>query len=31
MEELVGGFWNEHIPIFGPKFAPGLSGENDES
>ena len=31
MEELIGGFWNQHIPIFGPIFAPGLGGENDES
>jgi len=29
--ELIGGFWNQHIPIFGPKFAPGLGGENDGS
>ena len=31
MGELIGGFWNQHIPIFGPIFAPGLGGENDES
>ncbi len=29
--EFMGGFWNQHIPIFGPKFAPGLGGENDGS
>lgn len=29
--ELIGGFWNQHIPIFGPIFAPGLGGEDSES
>jgi len=28
--ELVGGFWNQHIPIFRPIFAPGLGGEDSE-
>jgi len=31
MLELIAGFWNKHIPIFGPIFAPGLGGEKDES
>jgi len=30
MGELIGGFWNQHIPIFGPIFAPGLGGEDNE-
>ena len=29
--EFMGGFWNQHIPIFRTKFAPGLGGENDEA
>ena len=29
--EFMGGFWNQHIPIFGPIFAPGLGGEKNES
>lgn len=28
--EFMGGFWNQHIPIFRPKFAPGLGGEKNE-
>jgi len=28
---LIGGFWNQHVPIFGPKYAPGAVGENDDS
>jgi hypothetical protein len=31
MLELIAGFWNEHIPIFGPIFAPGLDGEESKS
>ena len=29
--ELIGGFWNQHIPIFGSKFAPGASGKENGS
>lgn len=28
---LIGGFWNQHIPIFGPKYAPEAVGENNNS
>lgn len=25
---LIGSLWNEHIPIFGPKYSPGAYGDN---
>jgi hypothetical protein len=25
--DLIGGLWNQHIPIFGPLFAPGAKNE----
>jgi len=28
---IIGGFWNQHIPVFGPIFAPGAVSENIDS
>ena len=25
--DIIIGFWNQHIPIFGPKYAPGTVGD----
>lgn len=29
--DLIGGFWNQHVPVFGPKYAPGSTGDNSGS
>jgi uncharacterized protein YutE (UPF0331/DUF86 family) len=28
---LIGGFWNQHVPIFGPIFAPGVTGKTQNA